>query len=116
MEKEILQVQMLGGFSLVYQGKTLVFDRNYTSKSTQLLQILFLHLENGIAKEQLLAELYSRDDVENRNGSLNNTIFRLRRQLEAAGLPKGKYFSLKDGIYRWDPVISVETDLSLFEK
>ena len=34
MEKEILQVQMLGGFSLVYQGKTLVFDRNYTSKST----------------------------------------------------------------------------------
>ena len=116
MEKEILQVQMLGGFSMVYQGKTLVFDRNYTSKSTQLWQILFLHLENGIAKEQLLAELYSRDDVENRNGSLNNTIFRLRRQLEAAGLPKGKYFSLKDGIYRWDPVISVETDLSLFEK
>ena len=74
MEKEILQVQMLGGFSLVYQGKTLVFDRNYTSKSTQLLQILFLHLENGIPKEQLLDELYSRDDVENRNGSLNNTI------------------------------------------
>ena len=92
MEKEILQVQMLGGFSLVYQGKTLVFDRNYTSKSTQLLQILFLHLENGIPKEQLLDELYSRDDVENRNGSLNNTIFRLRRQLEAAGLPKRKIF------------------------
>ena len=93
-----------------------MFEENYTSKSMQLLQILFLHLENGIPKEQLLAELYSRDDVENRNGSLNNTIFRLRRQLEAAGLPKGKYFSLKDGIYRWDPVISVETDLSLFEK
>ena len=116
MEKEILQVQMLGGFSLVYQGKTRVFERNYTSKSMQLLQILFLHLGNGIPKEQLLDELYSRDDVENRNGSLNNTIFRLRRQLEAAGLPEGKYFSLKDGIYRWDPVISVETDLSLFEK
>ena len=116
MEKEILQVQMLGGFSLVYQGKILVFERNYTSKSMQLLQILFLHLGNGIPKEQLLDELYSRDDVENRNGSLNNTIFRLRRQLEAAGLPEGKYFSLKDGIYRWDPVISVETDLSLFEK
>ena len=82
MEKEILQVQMLGGFSLVYQGKTLVFDRNYTSKSTQLLQILFLHLENGIPKEQLLDELYGRDDVENRNGSLNNTIF---RSAETAG-------------------------------
>ena len=45
MEKEILQVRMLGGFSMVYQEKTLVFDRNYISKSTQLLQILFLHLE-----------------------------------------------------------------------
>ena len=92
MEKEILQVRMLGGFSMVYQEKTLVFDRNYISKSTQLLQILFLHLKKGIAKERLLEELYGRDDVENRNGSLNNTIFRLRKQLEAAGLPEGKYF------------------------
>lgn len=116
MEKEILQVRMLGGFSMVYQEKTLVFDRNYISKSTQLLQILFLHLEKGIAKERLLEELYGRDDVENRNGSLNNTIFRLRKQLEAAGLPEGKYFYLKKGIYYWDSVIPVETDLSVFEK
>lgn len=116
MEKEILKVQMLGGFSLVYQGKTLAFDRNYTSKSTQLLQILFLHLEDGIPKERLLDELYGRDDVENRNGSLNNTIFRLRKQLETAGLPEGKYFHLKKGIYRWNQEIPVETDLSAFEK
>ena len=68
MEEEILKVRMLGGFSMVYQEKTLVFDRNYISKSTQLLQILFLHLEKGIAKERLLEELYGRDDVENRNG------------------------------------------------
>ena len=116
MEKEILKVRMLGGFSMVYQEKTLVFDRNYISKSTQLLQILFLHLEKGIAKERLLEELYGRDDVENRNGSLNNTIFRLRKQLEAAGLPGSKYFYLKKGIYYWDSVIPVETDLSVFEK
>ena len=92
MEKEILQVRMLGGFSMVYQEKTLVFDRNYISKSTQLLQILFLHLEKGIAKERLLEELYGRDDVENRNGSLNNTIFRLRKQLEAAGSARRQVF------------------------
>ena len=116
MEKEILQVRMLGGFSMVYQEKTLVFDRNYISKSTQLLQILFLHLEKGIAKERLLEELYGRDDVENRNGSLNNTIFRLRKQLEAAGLPEGKYFYLKKGIYYWDSAIPVETDLSVLKK
>ena len=54
--------------------------------------------------------------MENRNGSLNNTIFRLRKQLEAAGLPEGKYFYLKKGIYYWDSVIPVETDLSVFEK
>ena len=29
MEEEILKVRMLGGFSMVYQEKTLVFDRNY---------------------------------------------------------------------------------------
>ena len=40
----------------------------------------------------------------------------MRKQLEAAGLPEGKYFYLKKGIYYWDSAIPVETDLSVFEK
>lgn len=92
--KNILKVRMLGGFTLEYKGKELVLDRNNVSKTTQLFQLLLLHTQDGgISKAALIDALYGRSDVENKNGSLNNTIFRLRKQLTAAGL---------DGGYRTD--------------
>ena len=115
MRDDMLHVQMLGGFSMAYQGKPVLFERNYVSKTAQLLQIIFLHIEEGIAKETLLDALYGRDDVENRNGSLNNTIFRLRKQLHNAGLPEGKYLVLSGGIYRWEEKIPVVVDCHQFE-
>ena len=92
MEDHILHVQMLGGFSMEYNGKRLASEKNFTSKSSQLLQLLFLHMDDGIPKKVLLDALYGREEVENQNGSLNNTIFRLRRQLEALGLPESEVF------------------------
>lgn len=80
--KNILKVRMLGGFTLEYKGKELVLDRNNVSKTTQLFQLLLLHTQDGgISKAALIDALYGRSDVENKNGSLNNTIFRLRKQL-----------------------------------
>ena len=116
MEDHILHVQMLGGFSMEYNGKRLASEKNFTSKSSQLLQLLFLHMDDGIPKKVLLDALYGREEVENQNGSLNNTIFRLRRQLEALGLPESKYFNQKSGIYRWEKDIPTEVDIHCFEE
>lgn len=92
MERRILKIQMLGCFSLEYDGKELVLDRNKVSKTTQLFQLILLHSQDGgISKVALIEALYGRSDVENKNGSLNNTIFRLRKQLAAAGLRKQLY-------------------------
>ena len=82
MDKKILKVCMLGSFSLEYAGKELVLDRNKNSKTTQLFQLLMLHTEDGgISKAAMIEALYGRVEVENKNSSLNNTIFRLRKQL-----------------------------------
>ena len=82
MERRILKIQMLGCFSLEYDGKELVLDRNKVPKTTQLFQLILLHSQDrGISKVALIEALYGRSDVENKNGSLNNTIFRLRKQL-----------------------------------
>ena len=79
MDKKILKVCMLGSFSLEYAGKELVLDRNKNSKTTQLFQLLMLHTEDGgISKAAMIEALYGRVEVENKNSSLNNTIFRLR--------------------------------------
>ena len=70
MERRILKIQMLGCFSLEYDGKELVLDRNKVSKTTQLFQLILLHSQDGgISKVALIEALYGRSDVENKNGS-----------------------------------------------
>ena len=112
MERRILKIQMLGCFSLEYDGKELVLDRNKVSKTTQLFQLILLHSQDGgISKVALIEALYGRSDVENKNGSLNNTIFRLRKQLAAAGLPESSYIRINGGMCTWDPDIKVSVDV-----
>lgn len=109
--KNILKVRMLGGFTLEYKGKELVLDRNNVSKTTQLFQLLLLHTQDGgISKAALIDALYGRSDVENKNGSLNNTIFRLRKQLTAAGLPESSYININGGMCTWDPDIETSVE------
>jgi DNA-binding SARP family transcriptional activator len=112
---KVLKVKMLGSFSLNYNGKDIVLDRNTVSKTTQLLQIILSYVRDGISKTGLIEILYGREEVENGNGSLNNTIFRLRKQLKAAGLPDSNYIKIKSGICRWDEDIPVQIDCCRFE-
>lgn len=116
MDEKKLQVQMLGNFAVNYDNHPLKIDRSAASKTAQLLQLVCLWLEEGIAKEAVMEALYGRDDVENRNGSLNNTIFRLRKQLEMAGLPKGRYIVIQNGILSWEGLIPIEVDVHEFQK
>ena len=117
MERRILKIQMLGCFSLEYDGKELVLDRNKVSKTTQLFQLILLHSQDGgISKVALIEALYGRSDVENKNGSLNNTIFRLRKQLAAAGLPESSYIRINGGMCTWVPGIKVSVDVCEFKQ
>lgn len=116
MPEKILRVKMLGGFSLRYDQKEIVLDRNAVSKTTQLLQMILLYAKEGISKAALIDALYGREEVENKNGSLNNTIFRLRKQLKASGLPDSSYIVIWGGICRWDRKIPVQTDCLEFER
>lgn len=117
MPEKILKVKMLGGFSLQYDGKEIVLDRNAVSKTVHLMQIIMGNVREGISKGSLIDALYGRDDeVENKNGSLNNTIYRLRKQLKAAGLPESSYINIKKGICKWDDKIPLEVDVDLFER
>ena len=117
MEKNVLKVRMLGTFSLEYKGKELVLDRNKASKTTQLFQLLMFHTEDGgISKAAMIDALYGRVEVENKNGSLNNTIFRLRKQLKDIGLPDSKYINIQSGMCCWDGNIEVQVDVNEFRK
>lgn len=50
----ILNVRMLGDFSITYDGRQVSFGKNTTTKAMKLLQILIYYGEQGIAREKLL--------------------------------------------------------------
>ena len=93
-----MEIRMLGGFTISYDGQEIALGRSSTAKFIQLLQIVWLHGEKGISKEQVMNSLYDREQVSNINNSLNNLIYRMRRQMVQAGLPEAMYICNQDGL------------------
>ncbi len=112
---EEIKVSMLGGFSVSYQSKPLELRVRGQSRTLQLFQLLMLHRE-GVSKEKLADALYELDQVNDQNRSINNLVYRLRRQLVSAGLPEAEYVQVKNGVCIWNEEIPVYIDVEQFER
>ena len=115
MKNEKIYVKMFGGFSMEYQGKIISLERNSTTKTNQLLQILFCAGERGIARETLMEQLFGRDEITDPATSLRATVYRLRKCLKTEGFPEDDYVIIKSGQYRWTSEIPTELDVNQFE-
>ena len=93
----------------------MILGRGKLTKSVQLLQLLLLHMENGIAKDELIQALYNWEEIGDTNNSLNSMIYRLKNQLIVAGMPKEDYIFIKNGICKWEGSMLVEVDTVEFE-
>lgn len=108
----ILNVRMLGDFSITYDGRQVSFGKNTTTKAMKLLQILIYYGEQGIAREKLLNALYVREELADAANNLRVTAHRLKKMIIDAGLPEYDYIVIKKGVYRWNapvPTIVVLT-------
>lgn len=114
-EKEVLRVQMLGGFSMIFGDKVLTFRKNVVSKSMQLLQLLLYRGENGIARKELIEILYGRGGLTDPSNNLRVAVHRLRRQMTDAGLPEEEYIRIEDGVYYWSSTLPTQIDVHQFE-
>ena len=114
MEKEKLFVKMLGDFSVSYNGKNISLGRNLAAKTVQLFQMLMLNPEHRVSKEKIIQDFYKYGDFSNRNNSLNNVIYRLRKILSEAGVPGETYISVENGVCVWDSPAVPEVDALKF--
>lgn len=90
-KQTVLEVCMLGGFSVTCQGKEILIGRKNTLKFIQLLQLIWLRGERRISKKELIDALYDRREVADANNSINNLLHQVKKQLPAAGLPDCNY-------------------------
>ncbi len=115
MAERKLSVKMFGGFAATYGDEILFFGKQRDSKFGQLFQILMTRPGQGFDKREIADSLYGRDEVEDSNASLNNTIFRLRKYLKTSPLPPGEYLVLDGGVLSFDKIVETESDVWDFE-
>ena len=112
-----IYIQMLGDFRMTYDGKEVLHGKNINGKVLELLLMLIYFRKSGIQRDRLLAELYGEIDDNLAANSLRVVLYRLRRTLEAAGLPDGNYVTKKGGLYRWDSLgAEILVDTELFQR
>lgn len=114
LEKQLLKIQMLGGFSLSYNNTPIVLERSSVTKATQLLQYLTYHINEKIPRNTLINMLYGNDDIGNPANNLKVNLFRLRKILASSCLPEGEYIIFKSGMYSFSPNLPVEIDCKVF--
>lgn len=114
-EDRVLQIHMLGGFSMEYNHTPIPLEKQYFSKAIQLFILLLLHHRTGIRKEALLECLYGRGHGTGNNNNLNNMVSRLRRQLHELGLPEGDDIRIKGGWCQYVSRSQVEVDTEEME-
>ena len=66
----------------------------------KLLQVLLYHLNDGIAREELIECLYGREDMTDASNNLRVTVHRLKKLLIDAGLPEHDYVTIKNNLLR----------------
>lgn len=110
MEQEKLVVKMLGDFSVAYNGRSIFLGRNLAAKTMQLFQMLMLNPGHCISKEKIMLDFYKYGDFSNKNNSLNNIIYRLRKIFAHAGVPGDPYISIESGMCIWNCPVSLEVD------
>ena len=92
-----LKVYMLGKFYMVYGEQPIIFKRNSATKVLKLLQILLHYsgVRGRISRNQLLEELYGREDVSDAANNLRVTVHRLKKMLADTILPDYDYIQIE---------------------
>lgn len=113
--EHIFYINMFGGFSMSYSGKNIFFERNTTTKTNQLLQLLVCAGEQGVQRERIISKIFGKENITNPSNSLRITVFRLRKLLGEV-LPEDDYIRIENGVYYWTSNIPTEVDALKFQE
>lgn len=119
MEYETLHVQMFGKFVMHYGNTPVALKKQGSAKTVRMLQMVLLAGDEGIPKQELIDTLYEWTDpgeTISRNRNMNNLIYRLRKQMTAAGLPDESLIVIRDATCYWNDQIPLEVDTRDFVK
>ena len=112
----VLYVRMLGGFSVLWNGKLIAGGSKASdSQLTCLLQILIHNRATGVTRDRLEELLFGDRDMHNVHHALQSVIYNTKKKLEKAGLPPENYIIQRSGVFFWTDKIPLVEDAGEFE-
>lgn len=111
-----LSVCMLGEFSVLSGDESVSLGKISASKTMELFEMLMLYVKTGVPKSKIMQALYDWENVNDKNRSMNNLIYRLKQQLKEAGIVQDEYILIRDGICKWCSEIPTDVDTDRFEE
>nr|WP_162990848.1 BTAD domain-containing putative transcriptional regulator [Maliibacterium massiliense] len=111
----MLQVKMLGGFSIKWGDTSVISEHGRENKVTHLIEYLLVNRKRSVPQEELIDVLLAGDDSDNPVNVLKNIVYRARKLFSAAGMPDKAYIYRKNGAYGFSSDLPCEVDVERFE-
>lgn len=116
MADEILKINMLGEFSLTYNGKTISDQSNRSKKLWVLLEYLITFRDKEISQNDLVDLLWPDDEISNPINTLKTLLHRARASVAELGFSGGKDLVVaRRGTYAWNTSIPLWVDADQFD-
>lgn len=113
---DVLQVNMLGEFSLTYKGQTILDQHSRSRKVWALLEYAIAFRDKDISQADLIELLWpEEDDISDPSNTLKTLLHRVRSQLGQLDEDLRKALTYRRGSYRWAPVVPCQIDVEDFD-
>lgn len=117
MGEDTLYVQMLGGFSMTWNGVQIAGGSKVKETQFAYLMQLLLHFrKEGVSRGQLEEALFADREIIDINHSMRSVIYNAKKKLKQAGLPDLEYIRQENGRFYWNNEIAVQEDAVEFER
>ncbi len=115
MERPVINITMLGGFSLTCGDVTISDKSGRAFKPWLLLAYLICNRSRSVSREELMDLLGDRDRNADPDSALRAVRMRARRLIDPLAKAVGQELIVGGG-YRWNPDVPIQVDVEEFER
>ena len=110
-----LQINMLGGFSLQYNGNVIDYQKSRSNKQWLILEYLITFREKEVTQNDLIELLWGDEFTENPANTLKTLLHRVRSMLDTLDfVPSKEMVMYNRGVYAWNNKLNCVIDTEQF--
>ena len=117
LNQGMLEIQMLGDFSLKLRDNVLSGDKVRGKQIWNLLEYIMVNRHKEISMDGLIQALWRDDEIDDPANALKNLAYRLRGTLKKSlDLSEGECIVYKHGAYVWNQDLPCSIDVDRMEE